>query len=207
MFLQGLFPLNLVLFPNSVIKLHVFEERYKLLINECIENDTLFGINLIISSKIFEIGTSSRVIEIVKIYEDQRMDILVQGFTRYLLRNYSQSKNGYLTGEYEEFTDRKEFIIPTLIDNCFELFSKIIEKSGLSHFEFDEFSKHNQNLSFLFAQKIGLNTIQKYKLLSFGSENDRLMFIIEHLNKLLPVLEPDELTKKLIKNDGYINYF
>lgn len=207
MFLQGLFPLNLVLFPNSVIKLHVFEERYKLLINECIENDTLFGINLIISSKIFEIGTSSRVIEIVKVYEDQRMDILVQGFKRYLLRNYSKSKNGYLTGEYEEFTDRKEFIIPTLIDNCFELFSKIIEKSGLSHFEFDEFSEHNQNLSFLFAQKIGLNTIQKYKLLSFSSENDRLMFIIEHLNKLLPVLEPDELTKKLIKNDGYINYF
>jgi len=207
MYLQGLFPLNLVLFPNSVIQLHIFEERYKLLINQCVENDTLFGINLILSSKIFEIGTSTKVIEITKVYDDKRMDIIVKGFSRYLLRNYSTSQNGYLTGEYEEFPDRKEFVIPTLLDKCFELFSKIIEKSGLSHFEFTDFNQHTQNLSFLFAQKIGLNMIQKYKLLSFDSENDRLMFIIEHLNKILPVLEPDELTKKLIKNDGYIKLF
>ncbi|MCX7737104.1 MAG: LON peptidase substrate-binding domain-containing protein [Candidatus Kapabacteria bacterium] len=207
MYLQGLFPLNLVLFPNSVIKLHIFEERYKLLINQCVESDNFFGINLIVSSKIFEIGTSAKVIEITKVYEDKRMDILVKGFSRYLLRNYSQTSYGYLTGEYEEFIDRKEFVVPTLIDQCFDLFSKIIEKSGLSHFEFSDLTSYNQNLSYVFAQKIGLNTIQKYKLLSLDSENDRLMFIIEHLNKILPILEPDDLTKKLIKNDGYVKYF
>lgn len=207
MYLQGLFPLNLVLFPNSVIKLHIFEERYKLLINQCIENDTLFGINLILSSKIFELGTSSKVIEITKVYDDKRMDIIVKGFSRYLLRNYSTSQNGYLTGEYEEYLDRKELVIPTLIDKCFELFSSVIEKSGLSHLEITDFNQLNQNLSFVFAQKIGLNNIQKYKLLSFDSENDRLMFIIEHLNKILTVLEPDELTKNIIKNDGYIKLF
>ena len=42
-----LFPLNLVLFPDMTIPLNIFEERYKLMINSCLENDSKFGVVLI----------------------------------------------------------------------------------------------------------------------------------------------------------------
>ena len=39
-----LFPLGIVLLPSEVVPLHIFEERYKLMIGECLEGDAEFGI-------------------------------------------------------------------------------------------------------------------------------------------------------------------
>ena len=42
-----LFPLNSVLFPALPLPLHIFEERYKLMIGTCTASDQLFGVCLI----------------------------------------------------------------------------------------------------------------------------------------------------------------
>ncbi|MDX9790951.1 MAG: hypothetical protein RBT61_09000, partial [Candidatus Kapabacteria bacterium] len=57
----GLFPLNMVMFPESSYPLHIFEERYKALIQECYSNGMEFGINLISSNGINQIGCSVMV--------------------------------------------------------------------------------------------------------------------------------------------------
>lgn len=207
MYLQGIFPLELVLFPDSFIKLHIFEERYKILMSQCLESRRLFGINLIVSSKIFEVGTSAEIFEIEKIYDDGRMDIIVKGNSRFLLRNYRKSDIGYFTGDYEEFLDKKDFINTNLVDECLDLFSKVLLKSGLILSDFPEVTNSLDNPSFTIAQKIGFNNIQKYKLLTLNSENERLKFIIENLNKLYQNLDPAELSRNLIKYDGYLRYF
>jgi Lon protease-like protein len=56
-----LFPLELVIFPDSKYPLYIFEERYKILIGECLKNNSGFIISSIINDKISAIGTIVKV--------------------------------------------------------------------------------------------------------------------------------------------------
>ena len=74
-----LFPLGLVLLPEEVVPLHIFEERYKLMVGECLENESEFGILWMADGGLREVGCTARVTELLERMEDGRMNILVQG--------------------------------------------------------------------------------------------------------------------------------
>lgn len=87
-----LFPLNTVLFPGMVLPLHIFEERYKLMINRCLEEERPFGVLLIREGAEvgghavpYDVGTAS-VIAAVTRYDDGRMNIIGLGNERFRLR-------------------------------------------------------------------------------------------------------------------------
>ncbi|HMK38660.1 MAG TPA: LON peptidase substrate-binding domain-containing protein, partial [Bacteroidota bacterium] len=71
-----LFPLNVVLFPRSALPLHIFEERYKVLINECVERGTPFGVALAREKGMADVGCSAVVSSVTRRYDDGRMDIV-----------------------------------------------------------------------------------------------------------------------------------
>ncbi len=77
-----LFPLGLVLLPGEVVPLHIFEERYKLMIGECLEQDTEFGIVWLSDDELKDTGCSARVTQLLERMEDGRMNILVEGTVR-----------------------------------------------------------------------------------------------------------------------------
>ena len=58
-----IFPLNLVVYPGEALNLHIFEPRYKQLINECVANKKPFGIPSVLKDKISEMGTLMRIKE------------------------------------------------------------------------------------------------------------------------------------------------
>ena len=70
-----IFPLGIVVFPNESLNLHIFEPRYKQMIQECMEQKKMFGIPTVIAQKIGELGTLVRIKEISKTYENGEMDI------------------------------------------------------------------------------------------------------------------------------------
>ena len=74
-----IFPLELVVYPGEKVNLHIFEDRYKQLITECKKDKKLFGIPAVIKNKISETGTLVEIDEIVKQYDDGRMDITTIG--------------------------------------------------------------------------------------------------------------------------------
>jgi Lon protease-like protein len=74
-----LFPLAIVLLPHEVVPLHIFEERYKLMIGECIDASTEFGIVWLSDAGLREIGCSAQVTQVLDRLEDGRMNILVTG--------------------------------------------------------------------------------------------------------------------------------
>src|SRR3954466_2055443 len=80
-----LFPLGLVLLPGEVVPLHIFEERYKLMIGECLEQETEFGIVWLSDDELKDPGCSARVTQLLERMEDGRMNILVQGTGPFLL--------------------------------------------------------------------------------------------------------------------------
>ena len=74
-----LFPLGLVLLPEEVVPLHIFEERYKLMVDECLERESEFGILWMADAGLREVGCTARVTQLLERLEDGRMNILVQG--------------------------------------------------------------------------------------------------------------------------------
>src|SRR3954468_16983260 len=74
-----LFPLPAVLLPSEVVPLHIFEERYKTMISECLEESREFGIVWLAEDGLKDVGCTARVAEVLERMEDGRMNILVRG--------------------------------------------------------------------------------------------------------------------------------
>jgi Lon protease-like protein len=74
-----LFPLGLVLLPTELVPLHIFEERYKLMIDECLEGESEFGIVWLADDGLKEVGCSARIKRVLERFDDGRMNILVEG--------------------------------------------------------------------------------------------------------------------------------
>ena len=74
-----IFPLNLVVFPDSKYPLHIFEERYKILIEKCLREKTGFGIVASFERKISDVGVYVIIDSVVKVYDNVESDIVVDG--------------------------------------------------------------------------------------------------------------------------------
>ena len=74
-----LFPLGLVLLPQELVPLHIFEERYKLMIGECLDGEREFGIIWLSDDGLKQTGCAARIARVLERFEDGRLNILVQG--------------------------------------------------------------------------------------------------------------------------------
>jgi Lon protease-like protein len=80
-----LFPLGLVLIPRELVPLHIFEERYKLMIGECLEQQTEFGIVWLSDDGLKDVGCTARVDRVLERFDDGRLNVLVEGTTPFRL--------------------------------------------------------------------------------------------------------------------------
>ena len=87
-FFLPVFPLELVVYPGEKLNLHIFEPRYRQLINECREKNTAFGIPAVINKKPADFGTIVQLKEVAKEYEDGRMDIKTEGQSVFKVLEY-----------------------------------------------------------------------------------------------------------------------
>ena len=76
-----LFPLGLVMLPGELVPLHIFEERYKQMIGECLDEEREFGILWLADDELKEVGCAARVTRVLERFEDGRMNILAEGTT------------------------------------------------------------------------------------------------------------------------------
>jgi Lon protease-like protein len=74
-----IFPLAIVVYPGEQLNLHIFEPRYKQLINECHKEKKLFGIPSVIENQMQDFGTLVKITEISKIHDNGEMDIKTEG--------------------------------------------------------------------------------------------------------------------------------
>ena len=99
-----LFPLGLVLIPRELVPLHIFEERYKLMIGECVEQGTEFGIVWLSDDGLKDVGCSARIDRVLERFDDGRLNILVEGTTPFrLLRRIEELP--YPAGDVELLED------------------------------------------------------------------------------------------------------
>jgi Lon protease-like protein len=105
-----LFPLNTVLFPGMQLPLHIFEERYRQMIRECIQAEESFGVVLIRDghevggpATPFDVGTSARIAQVERL-EDGRLNLLTTGEARFRILSLIQERP-FLLAEVEWLTD------------------------------------------------------------------------------------------------------
>src|ERR1700733_938617 len=74
-----LFPLALVALPGELVPLHIFEERYKTMMGECLDAGTEFGIVWMADDGLKEIGCACTIERVLERLEDGRMNLLARG--------------------------------------------------------------------------------------------------------------------------------
>src|SRR5580765_390823 len=122
----GLFPLPIVLVPTERIPLHIFEPRYKELIDECIELGQEFGLVLATGNgAVHEIGTRARVAQVVELLDDGTMNIIVEGGERFRLLDLTSGRRAFTTGIVEPVQDDDEPPLAADVERALEVFGEL----------------------------------------------------------------------------------
>jgi ATP-dependent Lon protease len=202
----GLFPLNIVVFPESSVPLHIFEPRYKELVNTALDGHKDFGINLVDSARLYQTGCTVEVSEISRRYPDGRLDVIVTGKQRYTLRSLREGEELYYVGIVDYFADDDDEPVDTsLRAECITLYNELIEivyPGAADEYVLDVVS--TVVASFVIAQKAGLDILRKQELLEIRSENRRLEILQDYMERLLPDLREKRRLQDVIMSDGYI---
>lgn len=206
MSLIPLFPLNLVVFPDSKYPLHIFEERYKILLQKCLSENSGFGIVASMDEGISDIGVYVKVSSVLKTYLNGELDIVVQGLERFLINSTSLHLDGYYIAEVEKYLDADSVTDANLVDELITEFEEVVE---LANYKLEDAFWNNLKSaklkSYKIAEKSGLVYEQQQKLLIFKTENERLTYLINYFVNIKNKVDKTSEVKKIIMNDGYLN--
>lgn len=200
-----LFPLQIVVFPGELLNLHIFEPRYKQLIEEVEATQSTFGIPAFFKKKMADVGTEIALVSIVKKYPNGEMDIKTKGKRRFMVREFFSQSPGKLfpSGNVEFLEDETETIGPEVKISLHERVTKLYSVMNINR----KLPENPQEISaFAIGHHVGLNVEQEYQLLQMKSEFDRQQYLIQHLDNLMPVVEEmEELRKKAEMNGHFKN--
>jgi Lon protease-like protein len=196
-----LFPLGIVLLPTEIVPLHIFEERYKLMIGECVENETDFGIVWLADDGLREVGCTARVAQVLERMEDGRMNILAQGGTPFrMLRKIDDLP--YPAGDVELLEDTDEGDEALAVE-AREAYADLVEtvtdnRPGVD--ELDGLSAYGM------AATIELAAAPKQALLEERSEDARLKTVGDLFATALKRIENAEEAQERAKSNGKVRF-
>lgn len=201
-----LFPLNVVLFPRMILPLHIFEERYKLMIRQCLEEKKDFGVILNENEQNFQIGCLASIENVIKDYSDGCRDIITQGHERFQIINLIQEKP-FLTANVrliEDDVDRESVESELIKEEALDLYYEILELIDYHNdFEIDD-NFTAETASFLLPAYSILPLDLKQKYLEMTSTCERLNSIIYDFKILKTQIKRIIDLKKSVEWKGFI---
>ncbi|CAA9449225.1 MAG: Uncharacterized protein, similar to the N-terminal domain of Lon protease [uncultured Rubrobacteraceae bacterium] len=197
-----LFPLNVVLMPGSPLPLHIFEERYKQMVNECLEAGSEFGMVLADESGTRSVGCTARIVELVERYEDGRLVILVEGSRRFRLNDIMTGKP-YYVGDVEYIEDGPEENVSSLAEECVALLERVVEAATEGTVDI-EIEPPYHNLSFTIAGRIEFDLDTRQQILELTTEKERLEKVRELLAEAAERLERERQAREKAQKNGHL---
>jgi Lon protease-like protein len=173
----GLFPLGIVLLPTEQLPLHIFEERYKELIGECLASDGEFGLVYADDDGLRDLGTRAHVTDVLTRFEDGRMNILVEGGERFRLTELTDGRS-FNTGLVAPIVDDDDPAQAQAVEEALTLFERLRELTGS---DVEAPPGAAPQLSFALAAKVELPADDKLGLLAETSERVRLELVQDML--------------------------
>ncbi len=181
-----LFPLNTVLFPGTPLRLHIFEERYKRMINQCVDEQEPFGVVLIRHGaealgplpEPFWVGTLANIIQVQRL-PDGRMNIVAVGKSRFRIISLEPDLQPYLVGYIEPFpliTLNPVYLQEKgdKLRQWVEHYLHTMSDAGAGQFDISQFPNNPIDLAYMAASLLQLSNLQKQELLTIERAEDLL---------------------------------
>ena len=197
-----LFPLGLVLLPTEVVPLHIFEERYKLMIGHCIEEECDFGIVWLAEGGLRDVGCSATVTEVLERLEEGRMNILVRGGRPFRIVRRIEDLP-YPAADVEFLDDRDEDGDEALADAAHDSYADLVEHVTGERPASDQLAELS---SYAMASTIELSAEPKQSLLEQRSEADRLRAVGELFGVARARLEKAEEALEAARSNGKVRF-
>jgi Lon protease-like protein len=198
----GLFPLPLVLLPTEHLPLHIFEDRYKELIGECLADDREFGLVFADDDGVREIGTRAGVVEVLPPpFPDGRMNILVEGRERFRLLELTEGRS-FHTGDTAPLDDADDPAPLEVVERAQALFGRLRELTG-SRVEIP--APESAQLSYALAARVELANDAKLALLAEVSERVRLDLVCELLEEAAISVERQRRAAERAATNGRVD--
>lgn len=210
-----LFPLPLVLLPNEFLPLHIFEDRYKQMLKDAMEDRKLFGITYFEPQEGLgtkpAVGTIGCVAEVREnqMLPDGRANLLTMGVVRYRLIDYVETSDPYFVGDVIFFEDEDESDeeLQPLADEVYTLFERVAKaafKLSGGRGRFPEIPRTEpEQLSFLVTAAFNLDNPLKYQMLETTSTSDRLEKLRDILNQAVNKMEDSAEIHKIAQTNGH----
>jgi uncharacterized protein len=196
-----IFPLGIVLYPGEQLNLHIFEPRYKQLINECHTQKKQFGIPTVIDKKMQDYGSLVDIVEITAVQENGEMDIKSRGVKVFrILEIIKEVPDKLYSGAIVNYPHNDD-------NGNAELMKKVL--AGIRDLHellkiTKSFSKADEEIrSYDVAHHIGMSLEEEYELLSLLEERQRQEYLKRHLAKVIPMVAGMEQLKEKIKQNGH----
>jgi Lon protease-like protein len=195
-----LFPLALVALPGELIPLHIFEERYKTMMNECLRDQREFGIVWLADDGLREIGCACEIERVLERLEDGRMNLLARG-TRPFRVVERQGHLAYPAGVIEFVEDRDTDADPELAQSAHEAYAELVKLATDREPEPAELADLS---AYAMAATIDFGLDAKQGLLDLRSENARLKLVTRLLRAAIKRLEFVEHAQERARSNGKV---
>jgi len=197
-----LFPLGLVLLPQELVPLHIFEERYKLMIGECLENESEFGIVWLSDEGLRDIGCTARITRVIERFDDGRLNILVEGDQPFrLLRRIDDMP--YPAGDVELLDDFDPDGDPELAERARARYAELVEAATEDKADLDDIAQLD---AYGMAATVEHPSEAKQALLELRAENDRLRMVDEMFRTAIKRVAYAEEAAERAQTNGSVHH-
>jgi Lon protease-like protein len=181
----ALFPLDVVLFPGALLPLHIFEERYKEMVAECLAADATFGVVRVQREGLAVVGCTATVVRVLRRYDDGQMDILCEGRKRFEIEQLDNSRN-FLQAEVDYFEDEPLDSSREARAACLAMHLEVLSMAGIGQqaYSFDL----DKGVSLQLAWELPADLGFKQRLLSLTSDRERTELLRRFYEDIMPKL-------------------
>lgn len=197
-----LFPLALVALPGELVPLHIFEERYKAMINDCLRTESEFGILWLSDEGLRENGCACEIDRVLEQLDDGRMNILTRG-TRPFRVLERREHLPYPAGTIEFLADREETKQEELLIQAREVYADLVKRATDRDADADELATMD---AYAMAATVDFGLEAKQGLLDLRSENARLRLVTRLFRAALKRLDFVDRAQARARSNGKVRF-
>ncbi len=196
-----LFPLGIVALPTESVPLHVFEDRYRTMIEECLDDEREFGIVWLSEDELKPVGCACEIERVLERMDDGRFTILVRG-TRVFRLLQRQDDLPYPAGIVEFLAEREETPDGDVARDAHELYAELLEQATDRTLSEQELAAMN---AYSMAATIDFGADAKQELLELRSENARLRLLTLLFRAAIKQIELVERAQLRARSNGKVH--
>ena len=197
-----LFPLGIVALPSESVPLHIFEDRYKRMIEECLQDEREFGIVWLSDEELKPIGCACEIERVLERDEEGNMDILARGVQPFRLIE-RQDDYPYPAGIVEPLLDAEEQADVELAQTARELYAELVEQATDRRLSEEELAGLD---AYAMAGTVEFGPDGKQELLELRSENARMRLLMPLFRAAIKRLELVDRAQARARSNGKVRF-